>query len=321
MSIKEEHPNRDYTFHNPHDTKIILFGEISKKGEWRFNRKKNREEKIDWWYECKHDFIKNVNLLFGKFIPINLVRYEESNNKDKYLQLVIKEFENAKNKWSNFTFLKNRHEELIRCLGDMGFNHKKICAKCTWRLVIGLGATHPQETSMTLHHIYGFPYIPGSAVKGITRHWAVLKFSYNTKEANQKIENIISRVSSALERGENLEIEVDGIKFQELIEIFGTQKQAGKVIFMDAYPEEDINLKIDIINVHYPEYYSGSKPPADWQNPRPVKFLTVEKTSFSFTLLSRDTHLLSNAQKLLKEALKHHGIGAKTSLGYGLFFT
>ncbi|MDW8135911.1 MAG: type III-B CRISPR module RAMP protein Cmr6, partial [Thermodesulfobacterium sp.] len=163
------------------------------------------------------------------------------------------------------------------------------------------------------------PYIPGSAVKGITRHWAVLKFADKSKRPNEKIENTISRVSSALEKGENLEIEVDGIKFQELIEIFGTQKQAGKVIFMDAYPEEDINLKIDIINVHYPEYYSGSKPPADWQNPRPVKFLTLEKTSFSFTLLSRNIHLLSNAENLIKEALKHHGIGAKTSLGYGLF--
>ncbi|MCS7200337.1 MAG: type III-B CRISPR module RAMP protein Cmr6 [Caldimicrobium sp.] len=215
--------------------------------------------------------------------------------------------------------IKNRKTMMINSLKNAGYQVSDFTAKCSWRLVIGLGATHPQETSMTLHHIYGVPYIPASAVKGITRHWAVLKFAYNTKEADEKIDNTISRVSSALEKGENLEIEVDGIKFQELIEIFGTQKQAGKVIFMDAYPGEDISFKIDIINVHYPDYYSGSKPPADWQNPRPIKFLTVEKTSFSFVLLSRNSNLLSKAENLLKEALKHHGIGAKTSLGYGLF--
>ena len=40
-----------------------------------------------------------------------------------------------------------------------------------WRMVIGLGGEHVLETSMTLHHVYGIPYIPGSAVKGMVRHY------------------------------------------------------------------------------------------------------------------------------------------------------
>ncbi|MCX7948452.1 MAG: type III-B CRISPR module RAMP protein Cmr6, partial [candidate division WOR-3 bacterium] len=97
------------------------------------------------------------------------------------------------------------------------------------------------------------------------------------------------------------------------------QEQAGKVIFMDAYPSGDIKLKIDIMNVHYPDYYSGNKPPADWQNPNPIKFLTVEDTSFTFYLISKDIELLNKAKILLKEALEEQGIGAKTSIGYGIF--
>jgi len=88
---------------------------------------------------------------------------------------------------------------------------------------------------------------------------------------------------------------------------------------MDAYPVEDINLKIDIINPHYPEYYSSSKPPADWQTPNPIKFLTVEKTKFQFVLLSKNQALLDKAYSWLKEALQEFGVGAKTSLGYGIF--
>ncbi|MCX7914501.1 MAG: type III-B CRISPR module RAMP protein Cmr6 [Thermodesulfovibrionales bacterium] len=215
--------------------------------------------------------------------------------------------------------IKTRRDQIINSLKNSGFVIANFIAKCAWRLIIGLGASHPQETSMTLHHIYGIPYIPGSAIKGITKHWTVLKFAESNKRTDVKIEEAIDRVSKALETGEQLGIELDDVKFEELIEIFGTQKQAGKVIFMDAYPVDNINLKIDIMNVHYSDYYSGNQPPADWQNPNPIKFLTVEETQFQFMILSKDKNLAEKAKSLLAEALKEHGIGAKTSLGYGIF--
>jgi len=225
-------------------------------------------------------------------------------------------------KWDQ-NFLKQitaRKDKMMEKLQKFGFNCKSISALCPWRLVIGLGASHPQETSVTLHHIYGIPYIPGSAVKGITRHWAVLKFAEEkAKRDKENFEKSLESVSDALDNGAYIELNVDGVDFKDLIEIFGTKKQAGKVIFMDAYPVDNINLKIDIMNVHYPEYYSGDKPPADWQNPNPIKFLTVEKTKFQFCLLSRENNLLDIAERLLEEALKEHGIGAKTALGYGIF--
>jgi len=148
-----------------------------------------------------------------------------------------------------------------------------------------------------------------------------LKFAEElAKKNNLRIEEAIEKVSKELESGnETLNISSDNISFQDLISIFGTQKQKGKVIFFDAYPDESIELKIDIMNPHYPDYYGGDKPPADWQNPVPIKFLTVEKTKFLFYLASRDKDLLTKAENLLKDALKNYGIGAKTSLGYGVF--
>ena len=68
------------------------------------------------------------------------------------------------------------------------------------------------------------------------------------------------------------------------------------------------------------------------QNPTPIKFLTVENTSFDFALalnkketdqnqnkMNSDPATLDLAEKWLRKALEEHGVGAKTSIGYGYF--
>jgi len=67
--------------------------------------------------------------------------------------------------------------------------------------------------------------------------------------------------------------------------------------------------------------YAGDETPADWQNPVPIKFLTVENTKFEFYLGIKSKNsegLLDKTKRLLLEALKEYGIEAKTSLGYGI---
>jgi CRISPR-associated protein Cmr6 len=183
---------------------------------------------------------------------------------------------------------------------------RNICAKqecinnltLPWRLAIGMGNASVFENSITLHHVYGFPYLPASSIKGIANHWAQDQ-KYNTTES--------------------------GI----YTDIFGSDKQEGKVIFFDAYPkalkdgfDSSSSIQPDIINNHYQEYYNGDKPPADWQSPIPVFFLTVKNTSFEFYLgvkNEKDATLLADAKDWLTRALIEHGIGAKTAVGYGYF--
>jgi len=312
----------DYKLYNPSDSTINLKSTIVKVEKYEYNQRKGKEEKKDWYYKSQGDFLKNPSLLFGKFIPYTLDKNEENNNKDKYLRLVINEM----NKLVNSGILNEINKRVDSYLGDLRSNGYKVekidNLTCPWRLIIGLGASHPQETSMTLHHIYGIPYIPGSAIKGVTRHWAVLKFAEEmSKSENIKFEKAIEKVSKALENGEKMDLKVEDLEFNQLIEIFGTQKQEGKVIFFDAYPVGEINLKIDVMNPHYSEYYSKGQPPTDWQNPIPIKFLTVENTKFEFYLGIKSKNsegLLDKTKRLLLEALKEYGIGAKTSLGYGI---
>ncbi len=353
MSSKLEGRNT-YKFCNPKDTEVILYEIIKKYGEYRFN-KKGEEKRENWWYENVSDFHINLNLIFGRLLPYTNIPMEEKENKEKYLDLVIKEMQeiNTEKLTDNKTLLENiqqRNEVVIFELKGQGFEIREIPGmELSWRMVIGLGASHPQETSMTLHHIYGIPYIPGSAVKGVTRHWFILKefdaldlenfeqiscFEKILEEANLDNKDENERDDKFLEEEFKEKFKVGDtvpdnklynfLKMQQgtiglYQNIFGTQNKIGKVIFFDAYPAGRINLKMDVMTPHYPQYYSDGRPPSDWQSPNPVKFLTVEKTSFNFYLSSKDVELLNQSKSYLEEALKKCGIGAKTAIGYGYF--
>lgn len=149
------------------------------------------------------------------------------------------------------------------------FACKKIeNTKVDWRLVIGLGGSSVYETSMTLHHIYGIPYIPGSALKGVTRSWIITEVFNNN---------------------ENL-----ALCDKNFVKVFGNQKEKGKVIFTDSFPITPPMIKPDVMNPHHGDYYSGKKdkngnpvPPADYLSLVPIYFLTAEDTAFDFYLFAK----------------------------------
>ncbi|MHA1608251.1 MAG: type III-B CRISPR module RAMP protein Cmr6 [Candidatus Freyarchaeota archaeon] len=226
----------------------------------------------------------------------------------------------------------SRMTRMLSTLGEMGFHveylpDERSGLPLSWRLAVNLGAASIYEASLLLHRNYSVPYIPGSAVKGATRHLSIRKFA----RAIQELEgtpygDAARRVDAALEKGEDLGVEVDGVKFKTLIDVFGARSQKGKVIFFDALPvlsgENECFIVLDVVNVHYKEYYqdrSGRTPPGDWVKPSPVFFLAVEGVKFRFALASRDRNLAGEAKRLLREALESCGIGARTSAGYGYF--
>ncbi|MEO0224185.1 MAG: type III-B CRISPR module RAMP protein Cmr6 [candidate division WOR-3 bacterium] len=197
------------------------------------------------------------------------------------------------------------------------------------RLIIGLGSQHVLETSITLHHILGVPYIPGSALKGVCRAVAFWKL------AESKGIQIQEEFYKELVKDDE-----EILKYQLL---FGAQNFKGLLLFLDAYPTENNSqiFDLDIMNVHYPSYYEGKSAPGDWENPRPIFFLVVkEGVEFQFNVLFDDFRwekikdnfsekvkncvedLIRNQKffgEILKEALCEFGVGSKTRLGYGLF--
>lgn len=240
-----------------------------------------------------------------------------------------------------------RIKSLCQDLRDKGYEVVEEKLKLKWRLAINLGAASVYETSVLLHRNYSIPYIPGSAIKGVTRHWAILKlfnqYCKNYEGDWKEISCIEKIVENTIE--ENLSYEEFKKKFatknivpsKQLYEfsiknhneiksiqnIFGTQNRKGKVIFFDAIPlinKNDDLIVLDVINVHYRSYYEGKDIPGDWHDPVPIFFLAIEKgTKFRFILASTDKQAVLKARELLMEALNVIGIGAKTSVGYGYF--
>ena len=190
-----------------------------------------------------------------------------------------------------------------------------------WRLAINLGRSSVYEISYLFHRNYSIPYIPGSAVKGVTRHWAIQKFSDNNHHPDE--------LEKALENGEEKpDIKAGDISFSDLVKIFGSKNEKGKVVFFNAIPYFDYMhgaknsaiYVLDAMNVHYFRYYQGGLLPRDRDNPRPIFFLAIEKgVNFRFALASRNRDLAVKAKALLKEAISKLGVGAKTSAGYGYF--
>ncbi|MBE3568259.1 MAG: type III-B CRISPR module RAMP protein Cmr6 [Thermogemmatispora sp.] len=195
-----------------------------------------------------------------------------------------------------------RWQAFTRALNALHFE-----AEIDWRMVVGLGGNSVLETDLTLHRNYSLPIVPGSALKGLTRNYATQEDWEVTIPDEQGQPRQRKKAEADLNR------------------LFGTLDQAGSVIFFDAMPlKGEARLELDVMTPHYPDYYQGGKPPSNDQQPVPITFLTVAKTTFAFAIAPRtptpgdraDTAL---ALALLKQALADYGIGGKTSAGYGYF--
>ena len=173
--------------------------------------------------------------------------------------------------------------------------------KVLGRMIVGMGNESVFENSVTLHRTYGVPYIPGSALKGLTAHYMRNHF--------------------------------DGMgKNSEIYEaVFGSGDNAGFVTFFDALyipgssknisgnNGKDLPLKRDIITPHHHDYNSGNKgdviPPAEYDDPVPIPF--VSSVGSYLIAISGPEKLMPFVYGIMKQALKEEGIGAKTSSGYG----
>jgi CRISPR-associated protein Cmr6 len=215
---------------------------------------------------------------------------------------------------------------------------KESNLKPEWRLTLGLGGASIFDTDITLHHIYGVPYIPASSIKGVVRSY-IIEEEFNNDEASAIMNKDFCDIFGCSKK--HLIHKKEWTKPTEVESFYGknTPKKGdrkGQITFFDALPinSKDIHISMDIMNVHYKDYYNSEKkdgkyeegkvkPPADWSNPNIINFLTVKNTTFQFLLASKDTsfEVLKIKDKTidqwLKDALENHGIGAKTAVGYG----
>jgi len=240
---------------------------------------------------------------------------------------VITDFKNWQETPFYQSFITRHHNNALQLTGGnllpKVYDNKKkndLQFQPDWRLAIGLGSGSVFETSISLHHVYGFPYIPASAIKGITHHYALSQV-----QNADDLEAIKTLFGTAYDRKDFEKNPVNPA-------ILSDKNEQGSIIFFDAYPIESPQRKIkaDIMNNHYQPYYNGEAPPADYHKLNPIIFLTVEKLTFQFMvglhkgventnikLGAKSGDMLLVVTGFLKDALTEKGIGAKTAVGYG----
>ncbi len=209
---------------------------------------------------------------------------------------------------------------------------------------------------------YGLPLIPGSAVKGAARRAALaaLREWCETEAKPEGDDNLFAKLCAGFSTTAELLstiartfgwVETDWSEDKHkngtwqsdfawacatTIDAFHTaasqlgQKQfAGSIAFLDARPNRDPGLVLDVLTPHHKNYYESKNPNAvatDTEEPIPVFFPAVKEQGdndhFTFTLIPlrrADTSLLNFAHEALRVGLEVFGLGAKTNSGYGWF--
>ena len=240
----------------------------------------------------------NYSLLFNKWTKFSGDFNRPTKLGDEKIGEFIRlktEFGNRTNQFNELIRLqKSKMTNLLSILKTKSYFVSVIKCRVSDALICGIGDEHTLENSMRFDHCTGLPFIPSSSIKGVVRFAG--EFNNENDEREEGKENLI----------------------------FGSKDGIGEVQFWDGFPSDVPKLKTDIMNNHFQDYYSdptGTKAPSDDMNPNPVPFIVVDADSeFYFPVIAEDENNLIRAVEFLKCALSDWGVGAKSSVGYGMFY-
>lgn len=237
----------------------------------------------------------NAGLVFDRYLPV-WDGPAESSPQPKEGQSALRDFVKGFNnvtseKRQRLKALQHRQQQLAERFGRMNGAWETEVTN-TSRLVVGMGADHPLKNSFTFHPLYGVPFLPSSALKGLIGATGKLFEVPWLNEVLGKDDDAIS------------------------------PSQMGLITVLDAFPIVWPELAVDIINSHHPHYYRNARTaqPVETESPVPVFFLTVEAGArWRIRLLSRKgaQARLEQAGALLRDGFQWLGIGGKTAVGYG----
>ncbi|MCL4880528.1 MAG: type III-B CRISPR module RAMP protein Cmr6 [Anaerolineae bacterium] len=294
---------------------------------------------------------RNLSLILARYIPQQVVENSDVANtrnvkwRDQWLKEQCRRFVVTDSELKKH--IESTHRRWKLTISDA----ERFEARSLGRLVVGLGGESVLETSLTLQFITGLPIIPGSALKGLCRHYALFTLAEKLKikplnaaelrgYKEKKKPTPLQELDEALAAVEWSSDLITELKKADQVEvagqfraIFGSTDYGGACIFYDAVvsalPQSGALFEVDVMTPHFVKYYNSAnagkqiEPPSDNDSPNPLNFLTVAAgTEFAFAVGVRrgfDKSLAEQAAKWLKTALYEMGIGAKTAAGYGVF--
>jgi len=263
-------------------------------------------------------------LLYYKWHAYDDDRLEHKQSRPEFLRMVVRAVEAARTGPSGKAYETwlHRFEKALQAVARnelVAFE-----AKTVWRLAVGMAVNPALETGLTLHPLLGFPYLPGSGVKGLAHHVAEVELLSDQDEwvEGESIPELPDEATlqDLIARAELVKVLFGSLHLvprelgarprtaRSLLAAWlkseefprGLRRRAkallestgGMLTFYDAVPAQEKNkdlLQLDVMTPHYPEYYNsqGGKPPSDDQDPNPLLFLAVRpgaRFRFAFRL-------------------------------------
>ena len=201
------------------------------------------------------------------------------------------------------------------------------------RLMVNLAGGVIENAGIGLDRCFGLPFIPGSAVKGISRNQALWEIHETEAEKKPKLLRLAMLLFGY--GGHDLKDSLAWAVGSEaaakaIAKEIGAAEFKGCACFLPAYPTSSPTMVVDMVNPHYPQYYSGRRTKAtDDESPVPNYFPAVEAgSSFGFAVVLNRVpdmagvnadDLLAQVKEWLQSAVTSKGVGAKTAAGYGWF--
>ena len=223
----------------------------------------------------------------------------------------------------DFEQIAGRHQ---RNIDTLNLSVSSCEGTIDWLLIVGLGNESVYETSMTLHHVYGIPYIPASAIKGVVRNWIITEVFSDVSADSDEVDYPFVNAEYRAYQNEvfckvfgcpatmrkvifkNRAPDKENGKYRyKACETALKKEHQGKICFFDALPLSKPEIEVDIMNPHYGEYYNqkNPKPPVDYLSPNPIPFLTVGKGSkfhFLIGIKEKDNAPIGEFSKFLKDS-------------------
>jgi CRISPR-associated protein Cmr6 len=203
------------------------------------------------------------------------------------VQILQKAMENAKNYDTRLSVCNQRTKAIAK---------ETFEVTCPWRIRVG-GHRGPESILLPAFDALGMPYIPSATLRGVARTQAIRDVMQNT--------------------GKNWK---DAEKDSLIVKHFGAldadkADQAGKVVFLDAYPTSGKCLAVDMAN----NIWSWEGNHLDY-SPNPNPFLSLKEPTFliGLRLISNcsDEQILTQVKKWLIAGLAT-GVGSQVNTGYG----
>ncbi|GAB4418571.1 MAG: hypothetical protein Kow00106_14620 [Anaerolineae bacterium] len=238
---------------------------------------------------CQH-----LGLFLGRYTPQQVIANDNWDDRgrvkwrDHWLkQDVLPIFD------TNTPALRNLQSAVYARWREATAGAKTFLARNKSRLIVGLGGKGVLEVGITLHHVTGLPIIPGSALKGLARTYALLVIAekagiriLNPKQLQQlqqaKLASPLEILDAALvaedeQREETLAsltkapINADTQFVKQFAQhlntsdlarhyraAFGSQEDSGDCIFYDAViaalPDGHL-FELDVMTPHFKDYY------------------------------------------------------------------